>query len=206
MDKIKIPSYTLKEELINSITHGVGAVLSIIGLCFIKKYNNLSSNIFCITLIILYSISCIYHSLPKTNLKKIFRVLDHACVFILEAGTFTPVCMNMIKGNIGLYYTLIIWFITILFIVLNIINVDKFQKISLIIHLVMGWSIIFMFKIIINNTSLNLFLLLVLGGVIYSIGALFYKIGSNKKYMHSIFHIFCLIGSLIHYLMIFYLK
>lgn len=199
MDKIIIPEYTKKEEILNFTTHAVGVVLSIIGLLFL---NNISSIIFCITLIILYLVSCIYHILPKNNLKKLFRIIDHICVFILEAGTFTPVCLNMIKGNLGLYYVVIIWSITIIFSILNLIDVDKYQKISLIIHLVMGWSVLIMSRLIIKNTSIYIFLLLILGGLIYSLGAIFYKIGSSKKYMHTIFHIFCLFGSLFHYLMI----
>lgn len=204
MDKVKIPNYSFKEELINSISHGIGVILSIIGLILIKGNNNFI--MFCLTLILLYLISTIYHALPKTTLKKLFRVADHLCVFILEAGTFTPVCLVMIKGKVGIIYLSFIWLITLVFIVLNIASVDKYNKVSLLFHLIMGWSVLFFYKTIINNTNTSTLLLLIIGGLVYSIGAIFYKLGNNIRYMHSLFHFFCLFGSLIHYLMLYNLK
>lgn len=211
MKKIKIPNYTLGEELINSISHGVGAILSIIGLV-IMIFKSLGDNnlsfiaclIYGISLILLYLVSCLYHALsPKLKAKKILRLLDHCNVFLLEAGTFTPVCLILIGGEIGFIYFLIIWFLTILGIVLNFINVDKYQMVSLILHLLIGWSVIFLLKELISNLNLVGLILLFGGGIFYSIGAFLYKIGATKKYMHSIFHFFCLVGSIFHFLMVF---
>lgn len=211
MKKIKIPNYTLGEELVNSISHGVGAILSIIGLVvmLVKSLgdNNLSfiaCLIYGISLILLYLVSCLYHALsPKLKAKKILRLLDHCNVFLLEAGTFTPVCLILIGGKIGFVYFLIIWFLTILGIILNFINVDKYQMFSLLLHLLIGWSVIFMLKELILNLNLIGLIFLFVGGVFYSIGAFLYKIGATKKYMHSIFHFFCLAGSIFHFFMIF---
>lgn len=211
MKKIKIPNYTLGEELVNSISHGVGAILSIIGLVvmIVKSLgdNNLSfiaCLIYGISLILLYLVSCLYHALsPKLKAKKILRLLDHCNVFLLEAGTFTPVCLILIGGEIGFIYFLIIWFLAILGIVLNFINVDKYQMFSLLLHLLIGWSVIFMLKELILSLNLVGLIFLFVGGIFYSIGAFLYKIGATKKYMHSIFHFFCLAGSIFHFFMIF---
>lgn len=211
MKKIKIPNYTLGEELINSISHGVGALLSIVGLVImiIKSLNddNLSfvaCLIYGISLILLYLISCLYHALsPNLAAKKIFRLLDHCNVFLLEAGTFTPVCLILIGGKIGFIYFTIIWILTILGIILNLIDVDKYQMFSLILHLLIGWSVIFMLKELISSLNIMGLIFLFSGGIFYSIGAFLYKIGATKKYMHSIFHFFCLAGSIFHFFMIF---
>ncbi len=211
MKKIKIPNYTLGEELINSISHGVGALLSIAGLVvmIIKSLNddNLSfvaCLIYGISLILLYLISCLYHALsPNLTAKKIFRLLDHCNVFLLEAGTFTPICLILIGGKIGFIYFTIIWLLTILGIVLNLINVDKYQMFSLVLHLLIGWSVLLMLKELILSLNIIGLIFLFSGGIFYSIGAFLYKIGATKKYMHSIFHFFCLAGSIFHFFMIF---
>lgn len=212
MNKIKIPNYSLKEELINSISHGVGAILSLFGLILmivrsISKNNNLYlivSLIYGISSLLLYLASCLYHAFsPKSNVKKIFRVIDHCNVFLLEAGTFTPVCLILIGGVSGIIYFSIIWIITIIGIILNCLNVDKYQMFSLFLHLAIGWSLIFVLNKLISNLCFNGLLCLLIGGIFYSIGSFLYKIGSTKKYMHSVFHFFCLGGSIFHFFMIF---
>ncbi len=211
MKKIKIPNYTVSEEIINSISHGVGALLSIAGLVvmIIKSLNDdnlsfIACLIYGISLILLYLISCLYHALsPKLKAKRILRLLDHCNVFLLEAGTFTPVCLILIGGKIGFIYFIIIWLLTIFGIILNIIDVDKYQIVSLVLHLLIGWSVIFMLKELILNLNLLGLIFLFGGGIFYSIGAVLYKIGATKKYMHSIFHFFCLAGSIFHFFMVF---
>lgn len=211
MKKIKIPNYTVSEEIINSISHGVGALLSIVGLVvmIIKSVNDgnlsfIACLIYGISLILLYLISCLYHALsPKLKAKKILRLLDHCNVFLLEAGTFTPVCLILIGGKIGFIYFIIIWLLTIFGIILNIIDVDKYQIVSLVLHLLIGWSVIFMLKELILTLNLLGLIFLFGGGIFYSIGAFLYKIGATKRYMHSIFHFFCLAGSIFHFFMVF---
>lgn len=209
MKKIKLPNYTLGEELVNSISHGVGALLSCFGLIImlLKSTNSFSffvCLIYGISLILLYLISCLYHALsPKLKAKKVLRVIDHCSVFLLEAGTFTPVCLLLIGGSIGFVYFCIIWLIAIVGIILNSVDVDRYQMLSLILHLILGWSIIFMLGKIINTLNLMGLFLLFSGGIFYSIGAVLYKVGSTKKYMHSIFHFCCLVGSILHFFMVF---
>ena len=208
MNKIKIPNYTICEEIINSVSHGVGAIMSIFGLIIlILKTDNSISLFACLiyglSLFILYLVSCIYHAIPPyNNLKKVLRVIDHCNVFLFEAGTFSPICLLLIGGIEGYIYFIIIWIITVIGIILNCINVDKYQIFSLFLHVVIGWSVILLLKNIFNSLNSTCITLLIVGGLLYSIGAILYKIGATKKYMHSIFHFFCLGGSTLHYLFI----
>lgn len=212
MNKIKIPRYSFSEELINSISHGVGAGLSLAGLILmiIRSINHASnyslacSFIYGISLIILYTISCIYHGLsPKLKAKKVMRVIDHCNVFVLEAGTITPICLIALGGIKGWLVFSLIWGITILGIILNSINVDRYEIASVFCHLLTGWSILILIKPLNINVNIMGIYYLIIGGLFYSVGSILYGLGSKKKYMHSIFHFFCLAGSIFHFFMIF---
>ena len=207
--KISLPVYSKGEEVINSMTHGVVAVLSLIGTFIVtnltkEKISLISGLIFCISLFLLYTASAIYHGLPKSSkIKRIMRVIDHCNVFILEAGTFTPVCLIALSDKIGIVYFYIIWLITIIGIIINIIDVDKYENISLILHLIMGWSVLFAFNKLLRSLNIEELRYLFGGGLFYTVGSFLYYIGSTKKYMHSIFHIFCLLGSYYHFLLVY---
>lgn len=209
MKKVKLPTYDLKEELINSISHGVGALLSIAALVLlIVKSNTLGEILTTITygvsLINMYTISCVYHALsPKLKAKKVLRVIDHCNVMILEAGTYTPICICLFGGALGYTMFGLIWFITIVAVILNAVDVDKYQYASLACNLLLGWSIILAIKPLLKVCALPGVLLLVFGGVMYSLGAILYKMGAKKKYMHSVFHFFVIAGSILHFLMIY---
>ncbi len=210
MDKIKIPNYTIGEELINSISHGIGAGLSIAALVLlIVNSQNLTSLLTGITygttMILLYTISCIYHALsPKVKGKKVFRVLDHCSVLLLEAGTYTPICLCLLKGTLGFSIFGMIWIITILALIGNAINVDKFQGITVACHLIMGWGILVFLDSLLKVCPPQGIIYLILGGIMYTIGAILYGFGSKKRYMHSIFHFFVLLGSFFHFIMIYF--
>ncbi len=209
MNKVKIPNYSFSEEMINSVSHGVGGIFSVVGLIIMlvnvqNKIIFTSYFIYGMSLILLYLISCVYHAIPPyLKLKKIFRVIDHCNVFLLEAGTFTPICLLLIGGVEGFIYFVIIWLITIIGIILNIVNVDKYQMFSLFLHLLIGWSVVLLLKKILVILDIKGIIFLFGGGILYSIGAFLYKIGATKKYMHSVFHFFCLAGSLFHFFLIF---
>lgn len=209
MAKVRIPKYSLGEELINSISHGVGAGLSIAGLVLLLvKANNSMEITTCAIygscMILLYVISCIYHGLsPKLRGKKVLRVIDHCNVFLLEAGTYTPLVLVTLGYPLGWLVFSLVWGITILAIVFNAIDVDKYQVVSAIFNLIIGWSVLFVFgplKDVI--TSMGIFYL-IMGGVMYTVGSILYGLGSKIKYMHSIFHFFVLAGSLFHFFMIY---
>ena len=208
MRKITITTYSLGEEIINAISHGLGVLLGITALIltiiFAAKNNNtigiVSACIYGSTMIIMYLMSCLYHSLsPRLKAKKVFRVIDHCDIYIFIAGCYTPYCLSLIKGTEGLIIFIIIWLSAIIGVLLNAINLEKFQIPSTAMYLIMGWLIIFSYndiKSLLPSTGLNL---LIGGGVIYTIGAILYGIGSKRKYFHSVFHFFVLAGSVFHF-------
>jgi len=207
--KIKIPKYSLSEELINSISHGLGGIFAIVALILMVVKSNtpleyVTVSIYGTTMIILYIISCIYHALsPKITGKKVLRVLDHCNVYLLVLGTYIPVSLLGVRGTLGWILFSIVLTITIIGIVLSSIAIDKFQTLEVVCHLINGWSIILGIKELYSNISLNGLTFLLLGGIMYSLGAILYKIGAKKKYMHSIFHFFCLTGTIFHFITIY---
>lgn len=210
-ERISIPSYTLSEELINSISHGIAAAFSIWGLVMliIKASNEgamavTTVTLFGTTMILLYTISCIYHALsPRITGKKVLRVIDHCNVFLLVFGTIIPIALVGMKGVYGWIYFGIVGFITLLGIIFSAVDVDKNEKIEVVSHLMNGWSAILFIKPLIAGVGVVGLIFIILGGVMYSIGALLYGLGSKKKYMHSVFHFFCIAGSIFHYLAIY---
>ena len=202
---IKIPNYTLGEELFNSISHGIGAALAVVALVLmvVKAHNPLPEttvSLFGATMIILYTMSCIYHALsPNLEGKKVLRVIDHCNVFLLVFGTYIPVSLLGVGGAKGWILFGVIGAFTIIGIVFTAINVDKYKVIATICHLINGWSILIGIPELINNAGHEGLLFMILGGVMYTIGSVLYGLGSKKKYMHCIFHVFCLLGTFFHF-------
>lgn len=209
MQKIGTPKYTLGEELVNSISHGVGALLGIAALVLSVVFSHdaisiVSSAIYGCTLILLYTISCLYHSFsPNIKAKKVFRILDHDSIYLLIFGTYMPFLLVSLGGVKGWVLWGILLFLSIVGIVLNSINLEKFKNISLISYILMGWIIVFSFKDINMALGFKGTLYLLLGGIFYTVGAIFYSFGKKIKYMHSIFHLFVLAGSIFHFFSIF---
>lgn len=206
-DKIKIPEYTLGEEIMNAILHGIGALLSISALILCVVFSAIHHNVYAVvssciygsTLIILYTMSCLYHSLKINNAKRIFRIIDHCSIFLLIAGTYTPFALVSLNGALGWTVFGIIWGCAVIGIVLNAIDLNKFKIFSMVLYIAMGWAIVFAFKPLLANVDMSGIYLLVSGGIVYTIGAIFYGIGKNHKYMHSVFHFFVLSGSILHF-------
>lgn len=208
MKDLNIPKYTLGEEITNSITHGIGALLSIVALIIsiiisAIHYNGVGivcSIIYGTSMILMYLMSCLYHSMSSNiKAKKVFRVIDHCDIYLYIAGCYTPFCISLIGGTIGWTLFGLVWSCAIIGVLLNAINLEKNKKLSLILYLVMGWMIIISIKPLINNLPINGLLLLLSGGIVYTLGAIIYKMGSKRKYFHSIFHIFVLIGSILQF-------
>lgn len=206
-EKIQIPNYSLGEEITNAILHGVGALLAIAALvlCVVfsaihhNPYAVVSSCLYGSTLIILYTMSCLYHSLKVNNAKRVFRIIDHCSIFLLIAGTYTPLTLVSLNGPIGWTLFGIIWGVSILGIILNAIDLNKYKVISMILYIMMGWAIIFTFPRLLKVIDMAGIYLLVAGGIVYTIGAIFYGVGKKIKYMHSVFHFFVLAGSILHF-------
>lgn len=208
MEKNQLPKYNLAEELINSISHGIGALLGIAALVltiiFSAINNNpigvISSIIYGITMITMYTISCIYHALsPKLKAKKIFRILDHCNIYVYIAGCYTPFCLSLIGGLEGWIIFGIVWICALIGIVINLINLEKNKKLSIILYLVMGWIILFSYNSLKANLKTPGLILLLAGGIVYSVGAILYLIGSKKRYFHSLFHFFVLAGTILQF-------
>jgi len=205
----KAPDYTLGEELFNSISHGVGVLLSIAALVLLiifaaierDGYKLASGIVYGISLILLYSMSMVYHIVQNKKGKAVMRIFDHCSIFVLIAGTYTPYLLTILDKKMGWVMFGIIWGMAVLGILMNSISLEKFKKISLICYVIMGWAIIFTIKPIINGIDFMGVLLLLMGGIIYTIGIIFY-IMKKYKYMHSVWHLFVLGGSVCHYLSI----
>lgn len=207
---IRIPIYSKEEEIFNSVSHGIGALLSIAALVLmvIKATGPLAETTICIfgsTMIILYTISCIYHAL-SSNLegKKILRIIDHCNVYLLVYGTYIPISLLGIGGTLGWILFGFVSTITLIGIILTSIKIDKFQVLEVICHLLNGWSILIGIPKLITSIGTNGLFYLIFGGIMYTVGSILYGIGANKKYMHSVFHVFCLFGTLFHFFAIYF--
>ena len=212
-DKIEIPKYNLCEELLSAISHGVGGFLSIAALVLCTVFSAIHHNVYAVISsviygscsIILYTMSTLYHSFKPNNAKRVFRILDHDSIFLLIAGTYTPFCLCTLMEydfNTGIFMFFLVWLMAIVGIVFNAIDLKRYKVFSLICYLVMGWVIIIKTNVLLKLLGFTGFLLLLLGGLFYSVGVIFYVKGKKHKWFHSIFHIFCVIGSLLHVLAI----
>lgn len=200
-----------KQEILNTISHGMGIVLGIVGLIFLLVKNNNSSLYstlsiwtFGLSLIILYTSSTIYHFFVNENWKKKARVLDHMSIFLLIAGTYTPICLITLEKSSGWTLFTIVWTIAALGIIMKIFLTGKVDKLSLLLYLVMGWLLVFDIKNIANSMTSQALLFLVLGGVLYTLGTIFYA-RDKMPYAHFIWHLFVLGGSASHYAMVYYI-
>ncbi|MBR3134664.1 MAG: hemolysin III family protein [Clostridia bacterium] len=219
MKRIKIkdrvlPSYTKGEEIINTSSHIIGAVLGIIATCLCivfasihhNVYGIISGAIYGITMTLLYMMSSIYHGLKtNTTSRKVFQIIDHCTIFLLIAGSYTPFTLCTFReydSILGWSLFAIVWGLAVIGIILNSIDLHRYKVISMICYLVMGWCVVFKGYLLPSLLGDNGFWLLLIGGIIYTIGAIFYGLGRNIKYMHSIFHILIVIASLLQFLCI----
>ena len=198
--------YTLGEEIFNSVTHGVGSLLSIAGtvvLIVLAAINSdawavVSCAIYGASLIILYTMSTLYHAITNKTAKAFFRIMDHNTIFFLIAGTYTPITLVALRGALGWVLFGIVWGAAAIGIVLNSIDLEKFRKPSVVCYVAMGWVIIIAIRPMIQHvTPLSLWFLLI-GGLCYTVGIVFYAL-KKVKYFHSVWHIFTVAGSVFHY-------
>ena len=198
--------YTLGEEIFNSVSHGAGSLLSIAGtiilIIFSVIYANtwavVSSCIYGASLIILYTMSTLYHAITNKKAKKFFRIMDHNTIFFLIAGTYTPLTLFCLNGWLGWTLFGIVWGAAIIGIVLNSIDLERFRKPSVVCYILMGWVIILAIKPLMESIPQISLIFLLTGGVFYTVGVIFYAI-KKIKYFHSIWHLFTIAGSIFHY-------
>lgn len=204
MDNIE--NFTKKEEVANAILHGIGVALSIAALVvliiFAKLYGDMwhvvSFSIYGSSLIILYLSSTLLHSFPEGTTKNVFEILDHASIYLLIAGTYTPFTLGALRGALGWTLFGVVWGIAILGIIFKVFWVKKFVIFSTVLYIVMGWLIVFAIPSLLEILTLRSIVFLVVGGVIYTVGSIFY-VWRKIKYHHAIWHIFVLGGSILHF-------
>ena len=197
---------TFIEELFNSITHGAGVLLSIAGLVLLIVFSSIygsaghivSCTIFGITLILLYTASTLYHGIQKPQVKRVLKIFDHSCIYLLIAGTYTPFLLVTLRGFLGWTMFGVIWFMAIIGVLFKIFFVHRFKIISTVAYLLMGWIIIFLIKPLINSLPSGGIILLVAGGLAYSLGVIFYA-WKKLPFNHAIWHLFVLAGSICHF-------
>lgn len=211
---ITIPSYTKGEEIFNMVSHIVGGAVGITAtvLCVImgalrhNGYGVVSGAIFGAMMIVLYCMSSIYHGLkPELTSKKVFRILDHCAIYLLIAGTYTPISLCTLRESntaLGWVYFGVVWGLAICGIILNAIDIKKFKVISMILYIGMGWCIVGAFPYVYRAAGVGGAWLLISGGISYTIGAVLYGIGKKHAYIHSVFHLFIVFGSVLHFLFV----
>lgn len=194
-------------EVLNAVTHGIGTILSIIGLILlIIKGIDLSSTqavvayvIYGASLILLFLNSTLYHSLSFTKFKDFFQRLDHGAIYLLIAGTYTPYLIIGIGGRLGIFFLVLVWGLALVGILFEFFFINKFPRLSTYMYLGLGWLGIGIIYPLIQNIDLTGILLLALGGMVYSLGVIFYSM-KNNKWMHIIWHLFVMAGAFFMYI------
>ncbi|MDO9534211.1 MAG: hemolysin III family protein [Bacillota bacterium] len=199
-------------EIANAITHGIGAVLAIAALVilivFATRYGGpwhvVSFSIYGSTLVLLYLASTLYHSIQNKRVKYIFRIIDHAAIFLLIAGTYTPLTLVTLREEYGWVIFGLVWGLAILGVVLKVFFVNKYAVLSTLFYLLMGWLIVFSIRSLFANLAGISLIFLGAGGLSYTLGIIFY-VQKGKLLHHAIWHLFVLAGSICHFFAIFFI-
>ena len=193
--------YSSKEEFLNAFTHSLGAMFAIYAIVMLAvnsktTVQTASTAIFGSMLFVLFQSSALYHAMVNETAKKVFRKIDHSAIFMLIAGTYTPILLLTVEFPLSVALLAMTWYLAITGIIYSCLTL-KFKYLSTGLYLVMGWLSIFLIYSIWHNASINAVWLLLLGGLFYSSGCIFYLL--KKKFMHSIWHIFVIAGAVSHY-------
>jgi len=199
-------NYSVGEEIAHAVTHGIGIPLSIAALAILVAFSVLygdawhvtSTAIYGSTLILLYTASTLYHGIPHAGAKKLLQRLDHVAIFLLIAGTYTPFTLVSLRGSWGWILFAMVWGIAILGIYIELWGSSKLRRWSLALYLGMGWLVLIAIKPMLANVETGGLLLLLAGGLSYTLGAIFYA-WERLSYNHAIWHIFVLAGSILHF-------
>lgn len=209
-----LPDYTKGEEIFNMTTSIVGASLSFIGLIICIIFSLLNSNIWAgvtsaiygISLVTSFTISSVYHGLNPNMGKKVLQVLNHCFIYFMIAGTYTPILLCLVRPTRpvwGYALTFLVWALCAFGTVFTAIDLEHYDRLSMICYIGIGWLIILAFKPLYEVTSISFIILLIIGGIVYTVGAALYIKGRTKRYIHSVFHLFVIAGALIHFISIF---
>ena len=201
--------YSLGEEIAHGLTHGVGIVLAIAGLCVLVTFSALygtavhvvASSIFGASMIVLYTASTLYHSLPMPETKRIMRVVDHASIYLLIAGTYTPFTLVTLEGAWGWSLFGVVWGLAIVGIIFKLFFTGRFDRLSVAIYVAMGWCGLVAIKPMMAALPTLGLWLLVAGGLAYTGGVIFYLL-ERMRYHHAIWHLFVMAGTTLHYFVV----
>ena len=213
LENIKIPNYTHGEEVFNTVTHIVGggfgiiALIASVALSITKNdpWAIASCCIYGISMILVYTISSIYHGLKPSSAKKVLRILDHCTIYLLIAGTYTPIVLCAIRQVSPIWaWTIfgIVWGCAAVGLSLTAIDMKRFNALSMVCYLGMGWCIVIAGKTAMQAISFDGLMWLLAGGIAYTLGAVLYGLGKKIRYMHSIFHLFVVAGSVLQFICI----
>lgn len=202
---------SIREEIFNSITHGIGTLISVVALVVLVVFAVFKGNmwhvvsfaIFGSTMVLLYLSSTLYHSFTKENVKNLFARFDHAAIFLLIAGTYTPFVLTTLRGTLGWWLFGIIWSLAIAGVVIRSIYLVRFHKLMVTIYLIMGWLFVVAIVPMVKNLPAISVVFLFIGGACYSLGVIFYS-WRKLKYGHGIWHLFVLAGSIMHFFSVLY--
>lgn len=202
----QLPNYSRGEERFHMLSHSLGVLLGLaaLPLCLTAardSYGQVSALIYSISLILLYTMSSIYHGLPLSMGKRVMQVMDHCTIYFLIAGTYTPILLCAIRPHSPLSAWLLlgfVWGFALLGCVFTAIDLKKYEKFSMVCYIGMGWCIVLAGKTALKALSADCLLLLLLGGIAYTVGAALYALGKKRPYIHGVFHVFVLLGSILH--------
>jgi len=205
-----LPQYTFGEELLNSISHGFGAVASLVGMIFLilkaQSGRDIASVvIFSVSSFALYTVSCVYHGLNVGAAKKYLRIADHCSIFLMIGGCYTPFIFMVLEGWVQIAVLIGVWVTGIAGITLNLIDLKRFSKWSMACYIIMGWCAVAVIPILIRELDRNALILLFAGGLCYTVGAVVYGLGKKLKvpYVHTFYHFLILAGTALHYVMVY---
>ncbi|MFV0499500.1 MAG: PAQR family membrane homeostasis protein TrhA [Bacilli bacterium] len=201
--------YTVEEDIANAIVHCFGTMLSYIGLIYLVYVASIRGgsddiiaySIYGSSLIFMFLMSTLYHSIFHDMTRSVFKRLDHCAIFILITGTYTPIVISLLQTRIAYITLILLYIIAIAGIVFKTLFISKFKVLSTLLYVIMGWTVIFQIKDLIANLDINALILLILGGALYTIGAVIYAF-SNFKFHHLIWHIFVLLAAISHYFVV----
>ena len=202
-----LPGYRLSEEIAHAVSHGVGALASVVGLTIMvmfaalygDKWHVISSSIYGTTLVLTFTASTLYHGITHPTAKSILQKVDHAAIYLLIAGTYTPFLFTYFRESFGWGLFIGLWSLALLGVALEFIAANKLKKLALVIYLGMGWTVVFIAKPMIASVPEPGLWLLLAGGLSYTIGVIFY-VWTRLPFNHAIWHLFVLAGAILHYL------
>lgn len=195
---------TKKEELVNAITHGIGAILSIIALLIVINdgHTSLSITVYAVTMLMMYISSTIMHSMPKGRIKDIFHALDHTSIFLYIAGTYTAISLLVVKGKLGMLVLVIVWILSLVGVVFKMLFLKKFKVLTTCIYLSFGSFLILLWEPLVLGLPYQGLFFLILGGLFYAVGTIFF-LWKDLPFNHGIWHVFVLFGSAMHFMTFF---